>query len=280
MAFCGMALVVGVACRGEERKEVRPPAPFAVVFIDAKTEGALGAFPYDRAVYAKGMETLARAEARGAVLKFFIDQPKPGDGDAALAAAMGKVKVIVQAKIDDSEKTPNDLPARFALKVAEGPAAEAASPITGTSGWLPIPKVAEAAHDLGFLDSTESLELVPVAVRYRGQYVKSLYTAALEMASGEAAKVVAGRSITFGGKTIATDKRCMAKVAWPAADGLVAYSFIDLINAKVPAEALKDRVVNVGYDGAKMATNETPVGKVRGHRVFCYQLFSLWERVK
>ncbi|MDB5319878.1 MAG: hypothetical protein JWN40_1509 [Phycisphaerales bacterium] len=32
-----------------------PPA-FAVVFIDAETEKALGPFPYDRAVYAKGIE--------------------------------------------------------------------------------------------------------------------------------------------------------------------------------------------------------------------------------
>src|SRR5436190_3757298 len=144
MRIFGMVLLVATACRAEEPKpaEIQPPTPFAVVFIDAKTEAALGAFPYDRSIYAKGLEALAKAGARGVVLKFFIDRPKAGEGDAALAAAMGKVKVIVQARIDDSEKDANELPARFTLKVTEDPAAEAASPLGGTSGWLPIPSVA------------------------------------------------------------------------------------------------------------------------------------------
>ena len=95
------------------------PAAFAVVFIDARSEAALGPFPYDRDVYDKGIEALAAAKARGVVLKFFIDRPKSDEGDKALGEAMGKVKVILQARLDPEEAHPNPLPERFVLKDVE-----------------------------------------------------------------------------------------------------------------------------------------------------------------
>jgi CHASE2 domain-containing sensor protein len=253
-----------------------PPPAFAVVFIDAETERALGAFPYDRGVYAKAVEALGRAKARGVVLKFFIDRPKSAEGDAALAAAMTKVKVVLQARLDGEEARPNPLPERFTLRDVRLAGAE---PLSAKSGWLPLPALAERAHDLGFLDSTDSVERVPVVERYGERYVKSLYTAALELALGERAKFDALGFMQIGAKRIEFDKACMARVRLPAADELKAHSFLDLINGKIDGAVFKDRVVIVGYDGAKMEENETPIGKVKGHRLFCYQLFSLYEEL-
>ena len=53
---------------------------------------------------------------------------------------------------------------------------------------------------------------------------------------------------------------------------------LDDFVGRVPAE-LKDRVVIVGYDGARMETNKTRIGAVKGHRLFCYQLFSLYREL-
>src|SRR5689334_20798336 len=92
---------------------VSPPTPFAVVLIDRATERALGEFPYDRAVYARGIEALGRARVRGVVLKFFIDRAKTAEGDAALAEAMRKMKLVLQARLDAAEARPNALPERF-----------------------------------------------------------------------------------------------------------------------------------------------------------------------
>jgi adenylate cyclase len=262
-------------CAAAERSAPSlPPPAFAVVFIDAETEKALGPFPYDRAVYAKGIEALGRAKARGVVLKFFIDRPKSAEGDAALAAAMTKVKVILQARLDAEEVRPNPLAERFILKEIALPAG--AEPLSAKSGWLPLPAIAERAHDLGFLDSTDSVERVPVVERYGERCVKSLYTAALELAVGERAEFDASGFMRIGAKRIKFDKACMARVRLPAADELKAHSFLDLINGKIDGAAFKDRVVIVGYDGAKMEENESPIGKVKGHRLFCYQLFSLY----
>jgi CHASE2 domain-containing sensor protein len=254
-----------------------PPPAFAVVFIDADTENALRAFPYDRGVYAKGIEALGRAKARGVVLKFFIDRPKSAEGDAALAAAMTKVKMILQARLDGEEARPNPLPERFTLK--DLALAAGAEPLSAKSGWLPLPVLAERAHDVGFLDSTDSVERVPVVERYGERYVKSLYTAALELALGERAKFDASGFMQIGAKRIEVDKACMARVRLPAADALKTHSFLDLINGKIDGAEFRDRVVILGYDGAKMEENVTPMGKVKGHRLFCYQLFSLYEEL-
>jgi adenylate cyclase len=274
-----LACAASAVWADEKAAEVRPPSPFAVVMIDAATEARLGAFPYDRGVYTKGIEALAAAGARGVVLKVFIDRAKSAEGDAALVAAMGKVKVIVQARLDDAEAKPNVLPWKFRMKDVQASSEVRPAPLEARAGWVPIPAVAGVAYDLGFIDSTPSIELVPVAVKYRGVYYKSLYTAALELAGGKPASMVAGSEVKFGEKSIGTDARCFAGVKLPAADGLVAHSFVDLLDGKVPAEALKDRVVILGYDGARMPANETAIGKVKGHRCFCYQLFSLWERL-
>jgi CHASE2 domain-containing sensor protein len=265
-----MVISAPVLAAGKGAKQ--PPPGFAVVFIDAATEEALGVFPYDRSLYAKGIEALARAEVRGVVLKFFIDRPKTAEGDAALAAAMKRVKVVLQARMDDQEPRPNPLPTRFILKGLE---TRGSKPLAADSGWLPLPALAEQAHDVGFLDSVASVETVPLVELYKGECVKSLYLAALELALGERAVIVPGNSVRVGTRKIEMDEQCLAKVSLPATDELEAYSFVDLVNGKIAVERLKDRVVIVGYDGSKMEGIKTSMGMVKGHRIFCYQLFSL-----
>ncbi len=276
--FTLILFLAGTLARAEDvAKPLVPPAPFAVLMIDEASEKELGVFPYDRTVYAKGIESLAKAKVRGVVLKFFIDRPKTAEGDAALTTALTKAKVILQARMDDDEIKPNTLPERFTLK---GLGESNAMPLSGKSGWLPLPELSKNAYDLGFIDSMPSVELIPVIERYQGHDVKSLYTAALELATGERAKISPGKSLQLGAKKIGMDERCFAKVTLPPADTLRAHSFIDLIHGKIPAEKLADRIVILGYDGAKMETNKTSIGMVKGHRLFCYQLFSLYREVR
>lgn len=87
--------------------------PFVAVFIDAKTEKSLGPFPYDRLKTAQAIAKLHEYGAKGVVIKYFIDQPRPGTGDDALALEFKKIPVLLQAQFDESEKTPNPLPAHF-----------------------------------------------------------------------------------------------------------------------------------------------------------------------
>src|SRR6059036_2240788 len=115
------------------RAEVPTDSRFVAVFIDTKTENALGPFPYDRAVLAKAIDKAVESGARGVVLKLFIDKPRTVDGDRALVNAAKRTKLILQARIDNNEPTPNPLANRFALHMPiDG------KMLSGKSGWLPL----------------------------------------------------------------------------------------------------------------------------------------------
>ncbi len=127
-----------------------PAMDTVLVLIDQKTEQKLGLFPYERDVFAKGIERLAQLGAREVLLKFFLDAAKNKNEDLQLAHAMIKIPVTLQARIDDSEQNPNTLLPRHQLKKefkkVEGK-------IHGKSGWLPITKFSQNAHAVGFIDS-------------------------------------------------------------------------------------------------------------------------------
>jgi CHASE2 domain-containing sensor protein len=76
---------------------------FAVVFIDPDTEARHGKIPLDRALIARALEVLAKANARAVVLKFFLDQPRSEDGDRRLSEAIARIPVVLQARIDEVE---------------------------------------------------------------------------------------------------------------------------------------------------------------------------------
>lgn len=254
----------------------RTTEPFAVVLIDNKTEKALGPFPYDRSVYARAIDKAAASGARGVVLKFFIDLPKTEAGDRALAEAIGRTKVILQAHLDDAEAAPNALPKRFRTQLAGG--ADKGKILTGNSGLIPLPQLSEKAYDVGFIDYT-TIDRAPMVERYKGDYVKSLYTCCLELALGEPARVVPGKAIEIGGRALPLDAQGQAGVRYPTADELQYLSMIDLLEGPPRAE-LRDKVVILGFDGKAVDPVQTPAGPIGPHRVFCYALMSLYKQLK
>jgi len=86
---------------------------FIIVFIDADMELSYGPVPLKRQLLANAIEKLADAGAKGIVLKFFLDQAD----DQSIANALASIPVVLQARIDDREPSPNHLAARFTLTV-------------------------------------------------------------------------------------------------------------------------------------------------------------------
>src|ERR1022692_3341715 len=108
---------------------------FVLVMIDKKTEDALGPFPYDRGVFAQAVERSTALGARGVVLKFFMPGPKSEKGDRALADAMRKTKVLLEAGYPGVPAS-NTLPDRFKLNL---PAIGNLSALPGNIGAMPLP---------------------------------------------------------------------------------------------------------------------------------------------
>ena len=184
-----------------------PPEPFRVVFIDDQSAEKLGGFPLPRNVLAAGIEAIAAQKPRAIILKMFIDQPKNSQGDQALASALAKVPVLLQARIDDKEPKPNPVPERFFLRGLP-PGLEVA--VSGTSGWLPLQLLSSNAHDLGFVDIVSPLS-APIVERYQGRYVKSLYLCALELAlNGEA--TIEAQELKIAERRLPLDARLQASI--------------------------------------------------------------------
>ncbi|MBU6400979.1 MAG: CHASE2 domain-containing protein [Verrucomicrobia bacterium] len=146
------------------------PEPFRVVFVDDACAARFGGFPLPRNVLAAGIEAIAAQKPRGIVLKMFIDQPKESRADEALAVALTKTPVVLEARIDDTEPRPNPMPERF---YAPGLPLGAEVAVSGESGWLPLALLSSKAHDIGFVDVVSPMS-VPLVERYRGRFVKSL----------------------------------------------------------------------------------------------------------
>jgi len=256
-----------------------PPGPgaafsdrFAVVFIDSATEAKLGAFPLPRAYYAQAIRQAAALHARAVVFKFFFDQPQDGVDDTALANAMTTLPVALEARFDDTEAQPNPLPARFQLPIT------AVTATAGKSGWIPLPLFADHAAAIGFVDFDSAK--APLLETYRGQTVKSLLVNCLEMAENHAAEVRPGHDIAFGAFHLAVDSLNRCSAALPPGDDYSYIPFHRFLSGDVSPDAIRDKVVIIGYDGPKIHSIATPRGPLRAHRFFIYILQSIWSDLR
>lgn len=244
---------------------------FVVVFIDAQSEAKYGAFPFDRKWIAEAIDVLADAKAKAVVLKFFYDRPSETVSDQRLAKSFTRLPVALQACLDDTEPKPNPLPARFFL-----PALKAETAVSGRSGWIPLPLFSEQAKEIGFVDSASTT--VPILETYQGQTVKSLVLCSMEMALGKSAVVELGKKITIGQKTWKLDPKNQLTGKLPKADDLKYVPFHQLLDKSAPAKLFAGKVVILGYDGPKIHTLDSAIGKVKAHRMFVYSLKGIYEQ--
>lgn len=251
------------------------PEPFRVVFIDDQSAAKFGGYPIPRKVLAASIEAIAVQKPRGIILKLFIDQPKDGLGDQALAWALTKAPVMLQAKIDDSEPNPNPMPERFFLK---GLPSDLKVAVSGKSGWLPLGLLSTNAYEIGFVDCM-SPNFTPLIERYQGRYVKSLYLCALEMSLKEKA-TLEGRELKIAKRRLTLNERFEAPVRFPEHDDLEYLGFDGLLEGKLAQGTFTDKIVILGYDGDKIDKMQTPIGQLKLHRVFCYALFDIYARMQ
>src|SRR5882724_6800778 len=239
--------------------------PVEIVMIDSAAEEKLG-FPLDRAELGRVIAAIEHARARAIVVKFFLDQPRTPEGDQRLEAALAdcKIPVVLQACLDPAAQMSNALAPRFALadlKVARGAA------IAGQKGWIPLPRFAEHAARVAFIDE---LTPAPVIEIYQGSVFPSLYLATVELMVAAKVSVEPNKFIELAGRRLALDIKNRVHLPWPTEDKLRYVPLLDLLNGKAGPDALKDKVVILAYDGKQMQTIDTPIGRVKAHRLFYY----------
>lgn len=241
---------------------------FVVVFIDETSEARFGSFPLDRSIISQAIERAADAGAKGIVLKFFFDQARSPGGDVALAKALSRLPVALQARIDDTEKAPNRLPERFFL-------ADRAikSEVAGKAGWIPLSKFSEQAADVCFVDFVSSP--IPLIETYQNKPVKSLVLCATELATGTKAVIRSSQAIFFGKSEIRVDALNRVSVQFAPDRPISTLAFNDLFDGKLSPAKLQNKVVIIGYDG----TSVPRIGGVGIHRLFVQILRAFYEAI-
>ncbi|MBH9578438.1 CHASE2 domain-containing protein [Inhella proteolytica] len=246
---------------------------FAVYLAGEETLARLGPLPLPRALIAKAIDHAAQHDARGVVIKLFLDQARSMEDDLPLASSMRKLPVALQARIDDAEAAPNPFEARFALADTSLHAA-----ISGTRGWIPTPVLAKEAHSICFVDFDGFP--VPLLEHYGGLPVKSLVTCAIEMATDEKVRVSNGRAFHFGQEHLRVDDMNQFTDRKRFSEAENFRELADLIEGQVSAQQIAGRVIIIGYDSSDMATVSTPTRPLRLHRAFAAYLKTIYEDLR
>jgi hypothetical protein len=257
-----------------------PQNPFIAVFVDDATEKALGPFPYDRSKYAEVISTLREAKAKAVVLKYFLDQAKPGGGDDELSVEIKKLPVLLQARFDQSEPHPNSLPVSFGC--GSRVRGDTSALLSGQSGWIPLEKFSQGCVGIGFVDIASKNDVlnIPMVIKYRGCVLPSLELAALELALGQPASIFLGDKISFASHSLRVNASGQIHVQLPAKDQIDSISFVDVIKGNFDKKRVAGKIVILGFDAKETPVLATSMGPLRVHRLFYYSLESLYEQLE
>jgi hypothetical protein len=255
-------------------------SPFAAVFVDDATEKEMGAFPYDRSKYAEVISALREAKAKAVIIKYFLDQPKPGAGDDKLSAEIKKIPVLLQARIDPAQPKPNSLPVSFGC--GSQVKSDNQNIFSGLSGWIPSEKFSEGCAGVGFVDiaSKNNILNIPMVLKYKDTVFPSLELAALEMAFGIPAQITLGDKVTLAGHSLPVDASSQVLAKLPAQNQMDFISFVDVIKGNFDKKRVADKIVILGFDAKETPVLATPLGLLRIHRLFYYSVVSLYEQLE
>lgn len=244
---------------------------FAVVMIDDETEAKLGAYPYDRAVFAKAVDACADAGAQAVVLKFFFDLPKSAKGDAALRDAMTRIPVALQARLESSEGTQLQIPEKFRL------GEQATTAVRGDRGWIPLRSLMSSAAAVGFVDFDSPT--IPLIEEYQGVAYRSLVLCCLELALNAPARVAPNR-IYLGERFLPVSAANSFQADLSQLESLKIISFARLLAGDVPKAELEQRVILIGLDSRKIPTLATEHGRMKIHRFFVQCLAATYRALQ
>jgi CHASE2 domain-containing sensor protein len=245
---------------------------FVFTFIDRQFEHDSGGPPFDRSLYAKAIDRCRELGAKGVVIKLFLDQARPGDGDDLLAQAMRKIPVVLQARLEPQTGLPVELDHRFAFE-----AGHLVTSISAGRGWMPLAALAAAAADVGFVDFAD--DQVPLLETYREKTYKSVIVCALELQSGKRSRATPRGELLIGKQALPVDRTYVQTVVRSEAM-LPTCSFADLLTGKISPERIKGRVVILGYTGRDAPTIRTVSGELEAHVFFGQCLRAVFESIR
>ena len=267
---CCLLLAAATACTAGQ--PARFEDAFVFTFIDRQFEQELGGPPFDRALYAKAVEKCRELGAKGVVIKLFLDRERTVVGDEALAQAMRRMPVVLQARIEPSTGLADDLPDKFRFSMTK-----LHTGISGDRGWIPIPRLLAVAADIGFVDFAD--DSIPLLETYRNAPYKSVVLCALELHFGAKARLSGNKQLMIGDRRLPSASNYIQKVSRSSAP-LPCVSLSLLLAGNVDESLIRSRVVVLGYTGHDAPTIKTPTGDIEAHVFFGQCLRAVFESMQ
>ncbi len=210
------------------RGPLAPTGTIAIIAIDEKSISDLGRFPWNRQHFADLIKTVAAAGARGLVLDVLFSEAQNPAADQALAKAVEHSGITY-------------LGGAFSFASDGSPEAFLQN--------LPILTRAarSTAHINVFPDDDGVLRWTRLAIAYQNHLYPSLGLAAALAAADETAFSLEPLVLQAGSLTVPTDpeQHILINFRGPT-NTFEHFSFVDVLKGRVPAAALKDKVLMVG----------------------------------
>jgi hypothetical protein len=130
---------------------------------------------------------------------------------------------------------------------------------------------------VGFVDFNSTQ--VPLLEAYQSRTVKSLVVCCIELATGKSAVTGPDGNMKFGTNELRLDAQCCVTAKLPAKNDLAYIPFHQFLAGETPASQINGKVVILGYDGPNAQSFATAIGQVKAHRLFVYDLQSIYEQV-
>jgi len=241
------------------RGPLQPQAPITLLAVDDRSLQALGRIVPDRAQLARALDHLAQARPRALALDTLLLAPAddPAD-DEALAAAMRRVGTVLlpyalPAELEAGEQPiePDDAVLRSAFTRYAGDAGQLTQARTLRQ---PIPRLAGAASGLGHVSVQRGVDgAVPFdlpVLAYQGELYPSLALRLAGAARGldwSLARAQLGEAVLWQDLTLPLDALSRQWINYYGPAGRFdQISFVELMEGRVPAERLRDRILLLG----------------------------------
>lgn len=257
-------------------------APIVIIAIDDRSLERLGPPPVDRHHYTKLLNYLRVAHAR--VVAFDLLFPKPSPYDAEFAEAIKRAGNVILAAAVSGVETSVHLPYKLAKRVCISPK-RLRGRVTSIVGLeLPTESLLQVSYGMGiisiFLDDDGTCRRLPLVLKYNELVLPSFPLAVVSAYHGIAPAQLRGigrRALWIGEHRIPVqsapswfgwgndfvlgiafhqraNNRLVAFTSFPT------FSLVDVLDGKVPKDALKGRIVLIGATSLQLSDfRPTPI---------------------
>jgi len=255
-----------------------PPRTVAVAAVDDASVARFGRWPWPRDRLALLVDALVEAGASAVALDLLLSEFDNPAGDQALVEALGRGRVVVSHALtfatgDEEAGNVCGIPPLPAVRIAAGgsPPPEARLFSTG-GGVCSLPSFSRSAAGSGVVnvapDPDGVYRRVPLLMWTGEDLVPALALAAVLQARGSGASTLrAGPAgdlrLELGGTAIPLDRQGALAVPFRGrVGGVQHFSAADVLEDRLPPDALRDRVVFVGATALGMGDRvPTPLGE-------------------